>query len=498
MTWSASTDAPRSCASLTAVAIISSPIRPSFIGTRMLEKLRLGQRLLVGRVDPLEQALAAPAPDERRRRRARGEPERARVARARVRDQRDHEDGERQHGADDRRQRDVGAARRGPSSGTRYGPRELGLGEAKPDHGELRGGEREQDAEAEEAREERDRRRSTSEVAEQERDRDQRRGDDRLAARRASAGRAGRTRAAAARARRASTRAAPKPEIEVVIAASRISARRCRRRRAARRASPDGSGRASASTMPSSGALQPVVAELGRAVLRRERRQRRRARSRRRARRRARSRRRGSRGRSTARARAPPRRGWRPSRARCRRASRAAARRRASCQRGLEPSVDPCVSASRREEEREPEHDEQSLRDEVEHGDDDPEPVEAPGAGRAGTPRRPRSTATPTTTSHGSWRERVDLERPAEVVRQEERRERDHDQVVEEEHPAGQEAGEVVERVADEGRRAAGLRDRRRALRVRERDDAGRAAPTSEQHVRREPERVQAMIPSAK
>src|SRR6185437_6232284 len=37
MTWSAQTEAPDSCASLTAVATISSPIGPSFSGTRMLE-----------------------------------------------------------------------------------------------------------------------------------------------------------------------------------------------------------------------------------------------------------------------------------------------------------------------------------------------------------------------------------------------------------------------------------------------------------------------------
>ena len=65
-------------------------------------------------------------------------------------------------------------------------------------------------------------------------------------------------------------------------------------------------------------------------------------------------------------------------------------------------------------------------------------------------------------------------------MRHEERRERDHDQVVEEEHPAGEEAGEVVERDADERRGAARLADRRRPLRVRERDDEEEQADDAE------------------
>ena len=42
MTLIASTLAPRSCASFTAVAIISSPISPSFIGTRIFENAACG------------------------------------------------------------------------------------------------------------------------------------------------------------------------------------------------------------------------------------------------------------------------------------------------------------------------------------------------------------------------------------------------------------------------------------------------------------------------
>jgi hypothetical protein len=74
-------------------------------------------------------------------------------------------------------------------------------------------------------------------------------------------------------------------------------------------------------------------------------------------------------------------------------------------------------------------------------------------------------------------------------VRQEERGQRDHDQVVEEESPARQEPRNVVERAADEGRGAARLRQHRRALGVREGHEQEEAAD-EEQHERREPERV--------
>ena len=75
-----------------------------------------------------------------------------------------------------------------------------------------------------------------------------------------------------------------------------------------------------------------------------------------------------------------------------------------------------------------------------------------------------------------------------EVVRQEERREGGDDQVVEEERPARDEAGEVVERAPDERRGAAGLAQLGRALGVRQRDDE-EEQPGREQDVRREPER---------
>jgi hypothetical protein len=82
------------------------------------------------------------------------------------------------------------------------------------------------------------------------------------------------------------------------------------------------------------------------------------------------------------------------------------------------------------------------------------------------------------------------VDRRAQVVRHEERRERDHDQVVEKENPAGHEAGEVVERAPDERRGAAGLRERRGRLGVGDGDEQEQQAG-DEQHERREAERVQ-------
>ena len=75
-------------------------------------------------------------------------------------------------------------------------------------------------------------------------------------------------------------------------------------------------------------------------------------------------------------------------------------------------------------------------------------------------------------------------------MRHEQRRERDHDQVVEEDRPAGQEPELVVERAADEGRGAAGLGERGGALRIGERDEHEQRADR-EQHPRRQAERVQ-------
>ena len=141
-----------------------------------------------------------------------------------------------------------------------------------------------------------------------------------------------------------------------------------------------------------------------------------------------------------------------------------------------------------REQEREPEHDDEDLGHEVEHGDGNPDQVQ-PGAPEEADERDARDHEHADDDVPRAVVERVDLERPAEVVRQEERRERDHDHVVEEQHPAGAEAGKVVERLPHEGRRAARLRDRRRPLRIRERDEEEQE-PGDQQHFRRQPERV--------
>ena len=81
ITCSATTAALRSCASLTAVATISSPISPSFIGTRIFENSPAAAPPLPP-ADVLEQAGAAAAADEEVDDYAGGEPDRAAVARA--------------------------------------------------------------------------------------------------------------------------------------------------------------------------------------------------------------------------------------------------------------------------------------------------------------------------------------------------------------------------------------------------------------------------------
>jgi hypothetical protein len=143
----------------------------------------------------------------------------------------------------------------------------------------------------------------------------------------------------------------------------------------------------------------------------------------------------------------------------------------------------------RREQEGEAERDEAGLRDQVENRDHDPVAVESrsPHEAERGDDqdRADADDDVPRLVP-----ERVDLERRGEVVRHEQRRERDHDQVVEKERPAGQEPSEVVERPADEGRGAAGLRNRGRALRVRERHDEEEPAHERE-HDRRQAERVE-------
>ena len=141
----------------------------------------------------------------------------------------------------------------------------------------------------------------------------------------------------------------------------------------------------------------------------------------------------------------------------------------------------------RRPEERKPQHDEQELGDEVERRDARARRVNPSPAGQArgadGEDDADADDRVPRPRVEGG-----DPDRVAEVMRQEERRESGHDQVVEEQRPAGDEAGQVVERSPDERRRAARLAQLGRALGVRQRHDE-EEQPRREQHVRREPER---------
>ena len=157
--------------------------------------------------------------------------------------------------------------------------------------------------------------------------------------------------------------------------------------------------------------------------------------------------------------------------------------------RGLRADVEPARERARREEEREAEQHEQQLRHEVEQRHDEAEGVKTRPPHQAhDRDRGDHDTADDHVAR--TLRDRVHADREAEVVREEERRERDHDQVVEEERPTGHEPGQVVERDADEGRGAARLSDRRRPLGVRHRHDEEEHADDREDE-RREPERMQ-------
>ncbi len=118
--------------------------------------------------------------------------------------------------------------------------------------------------------------------------------------------------------------------------------------------------------------------------------------------------------------------------------------------------IDPGCESVGRDEEGEAEDDEQPLRREVEHSDTDP------GRVQARAPEEPNERDRndhPDADDHvpRPIGERVDPERPTEIVREKERGKRDDDDVVEEEHPARAEACEVVERLAHERRGATGL-----------------------------------------
>ena len=172
------------------------------------------------------------------------------------------------------------------------------------------------------------------------------------------------------------------------------------------------------------------------------------ARSGTRSRRPRRCRRRGS-AEACVRARASRRRSSRPSRGPCRRASPRRGRRRGRASVGAVPSSMPWPRSSSEKRSGRPSTMSTSWTASA-------RPATRSRAGRGsaggrGAPRRRRRSRDPPRSRPGSVR-RVPAERVPHVVRHEERRERDHDQVVEEEHPAGEEPERVVERAADEGR----------------------------------------------
>ena len=107
--------------------------------------------------------------------------------------------------------------------------------------------------------------------------------------------------------------------------------------------------------------------------------------------------------------------------------------------RRLRADVEPARERARREEEGEAEHHEQQLRDEVEQRHGEAERVEArPAEQPHDRDHRDHDAADDHVARMPG--DRVHADREPQVVREEERRERDHDQVVEEQRPAGEEA----------------------------------------------------------
>ena len=446
-------------------------------------ELGLGKVLRRG-FDPLEQPLAAatahkPVDDE-----PGDEPDRAAVAGAGMGHQRNDEDPEGPRGADERGHGNLHAAQSDPHRSAE-GALELRLGEAERDHGELGRGEGAEDAEAEQAREEADRIREER-GHEQERDRDQRGGHDRFG-----------------RHERSPVEAAERTRELAVLAEGVREPCEPRNRGRDRDEQDEGSGEADVEAQCRREAardvaverghdshhrcVQPASPEGGCAVIGWERRQGHEA------------------DRDVDQDDEPD-----PGKEAARQVASRLARLLGEVRHRLEPRVgehrqrqgegdlvpgrlgadrDSARERVPREEQREAERHEAELRDEVEHGDDDPVAVEGRATEQAdhsdADDHADRDDQVPGVPAEGGH-----LERGREVMRQKERRERDHDQVVEEERPAGEEAGEVVERPANEGRGAARLRDRRGALCVRERNDQEEGAHERE-HLGGEPQRVQ-------
>ena len=137
--------------SLIAVARTSSPIGPSFSGTstRSYSPCSSGTRSgPPGHV--AEDGLALGQPDGDVDGRADDDPEGADDPGGIVGRERDDPEAEGERDAQERGERDLNP-RRVTFQGARYGRARSGLGEAKPNHGHLRGSQRQQDPEAVEA-----------------------------------------------------------------------------------------------------------------------------------------------------------------------------------------------------------------------------------------------------------------------------------------------------------------------------------------------------------
>ncbi len=153
------------------------------------------------------------------------------------------------------------------------------------------------------------------------------------------------------------------------------------------------------------------------------------------------------------------------------------------------PEVDALGQRVGREEEHEAEHDEQQMRGEGQPGDQDRAAVETRPPNEARY-RDPEDHEDADDGVPGLVGQPLPADRVPEVVRDEERGQRHHDQVVEDQRPAGEETGLVVEGAADERRGAAGLWDRAGAFRVRQRDEEEEQAD-GEEHPGGEAEREQ-------
>ena len=140
------------------------------------------------------------------------------------------------------------------------------------------------------------------------------------------------------------------------------------------------------------------------------------------------------------------------------------------------------------EEHRQTEHDQRDLSNQVEHGENDAEAIEA---GPKGEAHQRECSYQPNSDQRvvGRFPDRREIEGGAEVVRHEERRQGDDDQVVEHQHPADHEAGHVAEGPADEVRRAARLGRGRDGLGIGESYNE-EERPYGHQHGRRQAERV--------